>query len=129
ERLGDGGVVRSVELRVEALLGVAAAARRAGAPVRGVLPSPLPGSAGNHEYFLWMVAPDPADPGRGTVPGQVPDTRLDERGGEEIAAAVRAAVTAELPVLVGTATPAPPGSAGPSAGPAGWATHAVGGQR
>lgn len=56
ERLGNGGVVTSVPLRQEAVLRVAGTARTHGAVVRAVVPSPLPGPAGNHEYFLWLVA-------------------------------------------------------------------------
>ncbi len=54
ERLGASGVVSSDELRVEAVLKVAAAATAAGAAVLAVVPSPLPGPAGNREYFLWL---------------------------------------------------------------------------
>ena len=56
ERLGSGGVVTSDLLRQEAVLGVAEAARTHDAVVRAVVPSPLPGPAGNREYFLWLVA-------------------------------------------------------------------------
>jgi 23S rRNA (cytidine1920-2'-O)/16S rRNA (cytidine1409-2'-O)-methyltransferase len=63
ERLGAGGVVRDAELRAEAVLGVARAAESAGLGVAGVVPSPLPGPAGNVEFFLWLRhdAP-PVDP-------------------------------------------------------------------
>ncbi|MBX9245288.1 TlyA family RNA methyltransferase [Actinotalea ferrariae] len=54
DRLGRDGVVTSVELRHEAVVTVADAAGRAGATVRAVVPSPLPGPSGNHEYFLWL---------------------------------------------------------------------------
>jgi len=54
ERLGSGGVVRDVALHAEAVRDVAAAAARAGLGVRGVAASPLPGPAGNVEYFLWL---------------------------------------------------------------------------
>lgn len=53
EALGRGGVVRDPALRARAVVGVA----RSVAPllgVRGVCASPLPGPAGNVEYFLWM---------------------------------------------------------------------------
>jgi 23S rRNA (cytidine1920-2'-O)/16S rRNA (cytidine1409-2'-O)-methyltransferase len=46
--------VTSPELREEAVRHVAEAAGRLGAVVHGVLPSPLPGPSGNHEYFLWL---------------------------------------------------------------------------
>jgi 23S rRNA (cytidine1920-2'-O)/16S rRNA (cytidine1409-2'-O)-methyltransferase len=64
ERLGPGGVVRDPALRAEAVLAVARAADRLGRGTRGVHASPLPGPAGNVEYFLWLRAdaptPDPA---------------------------------------------------------------------
>lgn len=136
ERLGSGGVVRSVELRGEALLGVAAAARRAGATVRGVVPSPLPGPAGNHEYFLWLVAPGPVDPLRAAVSGRASVAGLDEHSGEdlgeEITSAVRAAVTAEQPTLIGAgaaALPAPVSTAGGPVGTVRGSMRATGGPR
>ncbi|MEY9893905.1 23S rRNA (cytidine1920-2'-O)/16S rRNA (cytidine1409-2'-O)-methyltransferase [Catenulispora sp. MAP12-49] len=59
ERLGSGGVVRDVALHAEAVRDVAAAAALAGLGVRGVAASPLPGPAGNVEYFLWLRADAP----------------------------------------------------------------------
>ncbi|MDQ1709185.1 MAG: rRNA (cytidine1920-2-O)/16S rRNA (cytidine1409-2-O)-methyltransferase [Frankiaceae bacterium] len=56
ERLGAGGVVRDPELRKGAVRAVAGAARAAGLGVAGVAASPLPGPAGNVEYFLWLRA-------------------------------------------------------------------------
>src|SRR4051812_28558583 len=47
ERVGAGGVVRDPELRVEAVLEVAAAAATLGLGVAGVTASPLPGPSGN----------------------------------------------------------------------------------
>src|SRR5690349_20576825 len=55
-RVGKGGVVRDVELRREAVLGVAACARSLGAVVRGSAPAGLAGPAGNRETFLWLAA-------------------------------------------------------------------------
>jgi len=55
ERLPGGGVVRDPSLRAEAVAAVAARAydeHRLG--VLGVVASPLPGPAGNVEYFLWL---------------------------------------------------------------------------
>jgi 23S rRNA (cytidine1920-2'-O)/16S rRNA (cytidine1409-2'-O)-methyltransferase len=49
-----GGVVRDPELRAAAVTAVADAAGQAGLGVRGVTASPLPGPAGNVEYFLWL---------------------------------------------------------------------------
>jgi 23S rRNA (cytidine1920-2'-O)/16S rRNA (cytidine1409-2'-O)-methyltransferase len=54
EQLGKGGVVRDPELRIQAVMAVAAAAADAGLGVRGVCASPLPGPAGNTEYFVWL---------------------------------------------------------------------------
>ena len=54
ERLGSGGVVRDPELRATAVGEVIAEAARLGLVVRGVVASPLPGPAGNVEYFLWL---------------------------------------------------------------------------
>src|SRR5690606_14494278 len=53
ERLGNGGVVTSGRLRTEAVTRVAISCSDAGAAVRAVIPSPLPGPAGNIEHFLW----------------------------------------------------------------------------
>jgi 23S rRNA (cytidine1920-2'-O)/16S rRNA (cytidine1409-2'-O)-methyltransferase len=54
ERLGRGGVVRDPDLRVEAVLSVAARAAELGMGVCGVCASVLPGPAGNTEYFVWL---------------------------------------------------------------------------
>jgi 23S rRNA (cytidine1920-2'-O)/16S rRNA (cytidine1409-2'-O)-methyltransferase len=54
DRLPSGGVVRDPALRREAVLGVADAAAELGLGVLGVTASPLPGPAGNVEYFLWL---------------------------------------------------------------------------
>jgi 23S rRNA (cytidine1920-2'-O)/16S rRNA (cytidine1409-2'-O)-methyltransferase len=65
DRLGKGGVVRDVQTRTDAVLTVAAAAIDLGLGVLGCCPSPLPGPAGNVEYFLWLrrggPAADPAE--------------------------------------------------------------------
>ncbi|CAN5184506.1 TlyA family rRNA (cytidine-2'-O)-methyltransferase [soil metagenome] len=63
DRLGSGGVVRDPELRAEAVLSVAIAAADHAFGVAGVHASPLPGPAGNVEFFLWLRrgAP-PVDP-------------------------------------------------------------------
>ncbi|HEX2498341.1 MAG TPA: SAM-dependent methyltransferase, partial [Actinomycetes bacterium] len=60
ERLGRGGVVRDPELRAEAVSTVAAAASELELGTSGVVASPLPGPAGNVEYFLWLRAGAPA---------------------------------------------------------------------
>jgi 23S rRNA (cytidine1920-2'-O)/16S rRNA (cytidine1409-2'-O)-methyltransferase len=54
ERLGAGGVVRDPEHRVQSVLEVAAAAAALGWGTAGVVASPLPGPAGNVEFFLWL---------------------------------------------------------------------------
>lgn len=73
ERLGSGGVVRSPQLRAEAVRGVAERAGELGLGVRGVTASPLPGPSGNVEYFLWLRAGapalDPADVDRAVAEG------------------------------------------------------------
>ncbi|NGO75610.1 TlyA family RNA methyltransferase [Streptomyces sp. YC504] len=73
ERLGSGGVVRSPELRAEAVRAVAGQAWQLGYGVQGVTASPLPGPSGNVEYFLWLKAgapePDPADVERAVAEG------------------------------------------------------------
>jgi 23S rRNA (cytidine1920-2'-O)/16S rRNA (cytidine1409-2'-O)-methyltransferase len=53
-RVGAGGVVRDTTDRSAAVKKVAGAAHELGLGVRGVTASPLPGPAGNVEYFLWL---------------------------------------------------------------------------
>ncbi len=55
ERLGKNGVVRDAADRTRALTQVAAAARAAGAGVRGLLRSPVQGAQGNTEYLMWLT--------------------------------------------------------------------------
>jgi 23S rRNA (cytidine1920-2'-O)/16S rRNA (cytidine1409-2'-O)-methyltransferase len=73
ERLGSGGVVRSTQLRADAVKTVAGQAWKLGLGVRGVTASPLPGPSGNVEYFLWLRAGapelDPADVDRAVAEG------------------------------------------------------------
>jgi len=52
ERLGAGGVVRDLGHRADAVLTVARAAAELGWGTAGVVASPLPGPAGNVEFFL-----------------------------------------------------------------------------
>lgn len=59
DRLGKGGVVRDPEHRVEAIRRITDAAAGLGLGVRGVTASPLPGPAGNVEYFVWLQAEAP----------------------------------------------------------------------
>lgn len=60
ERLGKGGVVRDPEHRRDAVLQVAQDAAARGWGAVGVAVSPLPGPAGNVEFFLWLRAGAPA---------------------------------------------------------------------
>ncbi|AZN29438.1 TlyA family RNA methyltransferase [Flaviflexus salsibiostraticola] len=61
DRLGHGGVVRNLDHHVETVLKVADCAIGLGLDVAAVAASPLPGPAGNVEYFLSMRHdhPDP----------------------------------------------------------------------
>jgi 23S rRNA (cytidine1920-2'-O)/16S rRNA (cytidine1409-2'-O)-methyltransferase len=65
EFVGSGGVVRDPDVRAAAVRRVAAHAQQLGFGTAGVVASPLPGPAGNVEYFLWLRADarplDPAD--------------------------------------------------------------------
>jgi 23S rRNA (cytidine1920-2'-O)/16S rRNA (cytidine1409-2'-O)-methyltransferase len=60
DKLGSGGVVREIALRKLAVLEVAKVAYDLGVGCLGVVASPLPGPAGNVEYFLWLKANAPA---------------------------------------------------------------------
>jgi 23S rRNA (cytidine1920-2'-O)/16S rRNA (cytidine1409-2'-O)-methyltransferase len=53
-RVGSGGVVRDRQERAGAVRQVCAAADELGLGVCGVTASPLPGPAGNVEYFAWL---------------------------------------------------------------------------
>jgi len=65
QRVGSGGVVRDPALRAEAVATIAARAYDRGLGVVGVAASPLPGPAGNVEYFLWLRrGAAPLDPDR-----------------------------------------------------------------
>jgi 23S rRNA (cytidine1920-2'-O)/16S rRNA (cytidine1409-2'-O)-methyltransferase len=65
ETVGEGGVVRDPAIRAATVTKVAAYGEGLGLGVRGVVASPLPGPAGNVEYFLWLhraaTGLDPAD--------------------------------------------------------------------
>jgi 23S rRNA (cytidine1920-2'-O)/16S rRNA (cytidine1409-2'-O)-methyltransferase len=60
EKLGAGGVVRDPALRRAAVLDVAESAYDVGLGTMGIAASPLPGPAGNVEYFLWLRRGAPA---------------------------------------------------------------------
>ena len=53
-QVGPGGVVRDPVLRAESVLAVARRAEELDWHAVGVTASPLPGPAGNVEYFLWL---------------------------------------------------------------------------
>lgn len=82
ERLGSGGVVRDVALHAESVQDVAKTASGLGLGVRGVTASPLPGPAGNVEYFLWLRAGAPPlnedDVARAIKEGPAGDRRVSE---------------------------------------------------
>jgi 23S rRNA (cytidine1920-2'-O)/16S rRNA (cytidine1409-2'-O)-methyltransferase len=54
DRVGKGGVVRSLDLRAEAVSGIARAAASRGWGAVAVTTSPLPGPSGNVEFFLLL---------------------------------------------------------------------------
>ena len=54
--VAHGGVVRDVRLHAQAINKVATCALELGLSIEAVAPSPLPGPAGNVEYFLYMHA-------------------------------------------------------------------------
>ena len=54
DRLAKGGVVRDAAQRAETVIEIGTAAAQRGWGAVGVATSPLPGPAGNVEYFLWL---------------------------------------------------------------------------
>jgi 23S rRNA (cytidine1920-2'-O)/16S rRNA (cytidine1409-2'-O)-methyltransferase len=54
DRVGAGGVVRDPTDRSTAVEKVSGAAAQLGLGVQGITASPLPGPAGNVEYFVWL---------------------------------------------------------------------------
>lgn len=54
ENLGKKGVVRDPALHADAVLRVCQSAYAQGWGTRSLAPSPLPGPAGNVEYFCWL---------------------------------------------------------------------------
>jgi len=55
--VGKGGIVRDEAARVEAVAGVAQAARELGYAVLGQTTSPITGGKGNVEFLLHLRAP------------------------------------------------------------------------
>jgi 23S rRNA (cytidine1920-2'-O)/16S rRNA (cytidine1409-2'-O)-methyltransferase len=65
EQVGAGGVVRDLTVRARTVERVAVAAGDLGWGTAAVVTSPLPGPAGNVEFFLWLRADaSPLDPDR-----------------------------------------------------------------
>ncbi|MBE6475509.1 MAG: TlyA family RNA methyltransferase [Actinomyces succiniciruminis] len=62
QRLGHGGVVRDPALHVESVLSVCECAHTLGLGIDAVTASPLPGPAGNVEYFVNMHAGQAGSP-------------------------------------------------------------------
>ena len=54
DQIGAGGVVRERSVHREVLEGSLGGARAGGWRVLGLMPSPLPGPAGNLEFFAWL---------------------------------------------------------------------------
>lgn len=66
--LGKNGVVRDPELHADAVLRVCESGLEQGWGTHGLAASPLPGPAGNVEYFCWLRRdPAPAVPDRASV--------------------------------------------------------------
>ncbi len=85
EKVPQGGVVRELTDRAAAVQAVADAAWALGWGTSGVVASPLPGSSGNVEYFLWLrrggVALDPhqVDQAIAAGPQELPVPTSQER--------------------------------------------------
>lgn len=56
QRLGKGGVVRDLGHRADAVAAIVEAGAARGWGARAVTTSPLPGPAGNVEFFVWLRA-------------------------------------------------------------------------
>lgn len=56
ESVGKGGVVRDPKVRQHVARQVVEAAQETDFAVRGLVPSPITGPAGNIEYLIWMTA-------------------------------------------------------------------------
>jgi 23S rRNA (cytidine1920-2'-O)/16S rRNA (cytidine1409-2'-O)-methyltransferase len=83
DRVGKGGVVRDPDLRTEAVVGVAGEAARRGWGARAVTTSPLPGPAGNVEFFLWLRQ-EPATVTDEDIAGEVRRTANLGAGSERV---------------------------------------------
>lgn len=56
-QVGKGGVVRDAAIHAQVLDAVLTFAEEAGYGLRGLIPSPLKGPAGNTEFLAWLVLP------------------------------------------------------------------------
>jgi 23S rRNA (cytidine1920-2'-O)/16S rRNA (cytidine1409-2'-O)-methyltransferase len=66
--LGKNGVVRDPDLHADAVLRVCESGLEQGWGTHGLAASPLPGPAGNVEYFCWLRRdPEPSVPDRSAV--------------------------------------------------------------
>lgn len=96
ERLGSSGVVRSVEQRAEAVLGVARCARDLGLTTVGAVASPLPGPSGNVEFFLHLRVPAGHDATAATAAAALPATSAASAASDADDAALAALVDAAV---------------------------------
>ena len=62
ERVGKRGVVRDVAAHIDALKSVIRSASDHQWMAKGIVPSPITGPAGNHEYFLWLSIHEAGQP-------------------------------------------------------------------
>ncbi len=87
ERVGKGGVVRSVADRRGAIAAVAAAAKGCGESLLGIYPAALRGPKGNRETFIWLAesardgAIHTAEQLSALIASVEPDEQPDDRGG------------------------------------------------
>ncbi|MDU0347511.1 TlyA family RNA methyltransferase [Actinomyces sp. MRS3W] len=79
ERLGHGGVVRDPELHVDSVLAVCECAHGLGLGIDAITASPLPGPAGNVEYFVNLHA------GRAGAPTDLTGAALQEEARRAVA--------------------------------------------
>ena len=90
-------MVRDPALRIEAVAEVARDAAVLGLETRGVVASPLPGPAGNVEYFIWLHKPADVPGGMSAAADKVGDRSAPVSAqpvGPEIMAMIVAAVEA-----------------------------------
>ncbi|MCX6408546.1 MAG: TlyA family RNA methyltransferase [Propionibacteriales bacterium] len=82
--LGKNGVVRDPELHADAVLRVCASGLEQGWGTHGLAASPLPGPAGNVEYFCWLRRdPEPSVPDRAAVADVVARGPLGTADGDD----------------------------------------------